>query len=130
MGFTRTVNLDDVAFIVQKRGVPLRDVVTHLMKQNERTQVKERIRQIFALYRREYAKGLMDHDHGVLRNVGFIGEKPIHLDVGKLMEKEEIEKEEMQREDLLLVAHNIELFFKERYPDMVEEMRQEIEESL
>jgi hypothetical protein len=104
IGWPHVIALDQVPFVVQYRVQTLRHVVQQLLSEGQLEIVKERLTQVFDLYRREYQKGIVDHDHGVMRNIGFRGDVAIHLDVGKLHAEEAIREPANQQADLQMVA--------------------------
>ena len=117
IGFKHRIELDSVPFIVQYKGETLRTVLARLLDQQDVETAKQRINQILNLYVGEYRKGIFDHDHGVMQNTGFVGDKPIHLDVGKLLKEEKMRDPAFAKKDLLLVAQKIKEWIKTRFPD-------------
>lgn len=115
LGLERTVDLGSVVYVVQKKGKTLRTLFSELLDQGQIELVKKRIGQIFDLYLGEYKKGLNDHDHGVMQNSGFIDDKPIHLDVGKLNKNDQMRELATYQEDLLLVATKMAIWLKKNY---------------
>lgn len=130
IGIERTIDLDPIVFIIQRKGVTTRAVLTEALNKGDLALAQKRIRQIFDLYLSEYQKGLYDHDHGVTHNTGFIGDKPIHLDVGKLNYDERIKQLEYYKEDLLLVTERLKHWLKSNYPKEYPSLAQNIEEKL
>lgn len=130
IGLTRPVDLGTVAYILQEKGKTLRTVFTELMDKGDLSTVKERIGQIFDLYLSEYRKGIYDHDHGVMHNTGFVEDRPIHLDVGKLSRDKNIEKPDVYQEDLLKVALKMKAWFIAYYPKQAPELIQDMEAKL
>lgn len=117
LGLSHTIDLAEVPFIVQKRGVPLREVLKPLLEQGQVAEANAKIGLVFDMYAEEYKKGIYDHDHGVDRNVGFIGDQPIHLDVGKLYEEPKMKDPQQAKQDLMLVEKTIGVWVKKHYPD-------------
>ena len=116
IGLEKTISLDDVPFILQVKVKTTRAVMTELMKTRDIPKVKERIAQIFNLYLSEYSKGIYDRDHGVMHNTGFAGDKPVHLDVGKLTKDERMKDKEYYKPDLLRIVAKFNVWFKANYP--------------
>lgn len=116
IGIERTINLEKITFIVQKRGEPLREVLRMHLDKGDIQGAEDRLSKIFDMYAAEYSRGFYDHDHGVMRNIGFAGELPIHLDVGKLSPAEEMKEKTIARADALLVANNIKIWLQKSYP--------------
>lgn len=130
IGLERTINVGDVPFIIQEKGETLRNVLRKLMENEDISTTKRRIGQIFDLYIVEYSKGIFDHDHGVMHNAGFVGERPIHLDVGKMHYDESIRLPEVYQEDLLKIGGKMKDWFNNNYPKHAEEIIQDIENKL
>jgi hypothetical protein len=117
IGLNRTVDLATVPFVLQKKGKTLRTVAKELLDRGEVALAQERFNQILDMYAEEYAKGIFDHDHGVMCNTGFVGADPLHLDVGKLMKNEAVLQREPARDDLMLVVASMEKWVKQNFPD-------------
>lgn len=118
LGFQRSVNLDDVNFIVQERVDTSRKAIYSALKRENVGKAKQYIHSLLALYLSEYNKGIYDHDHGVLHNTGFVGDRAVHLDVGKLYRDENIHKPEFAQQDLALVVAKISKRVFERFPNL------------
>lgn len=116
MGFERKINLSEVVFVIQEKAKTLRSVLAQLLDNGDIEGAKNRIGQIFELYLSEYNRGLYDHDHGVMRNVGFAGDKPIHLDLGKLMREERMKDPSIRHEDFKKVIASIKQWLNSNYP--------------
>ncbi|HRD55855.1 MAG TPA: hypothetical protein PLC42_05600 [Parachlamydiaceae bacterium] len=123
------IDLDSTVFLLQKKGVTLRTAFHQLLKNNNLFLFKERIGQVFSLYLSEYKKGIYDHDHGVMNNTGFIGNQPIHLDVGKLLKEEKMKIPTVYSQDLEIIYKKIDLWIQKHYPDQHENLAQEIKEA-
>lgn len=123
IGFDRHVDLGAVPYIVQEKGKTLRLVFGDLIEKGDMETLKKRIVQIFNLYLAEYRQGINDHDHGVMHNAGFVGDRPIHLDVGKIHAEESMKQPATYQEDLLLVAAKMDQWLQENYPDQADEIK-------
>lgn len=122
IGLRHTIDLENYPFIVQYKGESLRVVLARLLDEGDLNTVKRRIGQIFDVYAGEYRKGIYDHDHGVMRNTGFIAEQPLHLDLGKLMREENMKDKTCAKQDALLVVAKIKAWVKRNYPRYHEEL--------
>lgn len=127
IGLNWTVNLDDVTFVVQRRAETSRKVIYGLLREGRVAEAKDKIRKIFDLYVAEYNKGIYDHDHGVMHNTGFVGEEPIHLDVGKLYADPSIKIRENALLDIAKIGWKIDQAIQANFPQFAEEIRKDIE---
>lgn len=130
IGMTRHAELQHVPFILQKKGVTLRNVLSGLLNDGDVSKAKERISQIFDMYAEEYKKGIYDHDHGVMQNTGFVGNQPIHLDVGKLVKEPKIRERKFAKNDAQLVADKIKAWIELNFPKYSKELSAYIDEKV
>lgn len=122
IGMKREIDLQHYPFILQKKGETLRVVLSGFFKNGEIETVKERLGKILELYAGEYSKGVYDHDHGIMQNTGFIGDIPIHLDVGKLLREEKMKDKKEAQKDIQIVVNNINGWVQKHYPQYSEEI--------
>lgn len=127
LGRTNLIELDQVPFLIQAKAKTMRVVMHELLVNNEMELAKARISEIFQLYFSEYQKGLYDHDHGIMHNAGFVGTTPIHLDVGKLKEEENMRNPAYYSQDIALVAHRMARWLKAKEPKDYPELAKHIE---
>lgn len=116
IGLKRTVALEKIPFIVQEKGQTLRVVLGDLLQKGDVAAAEDRIGKIFDLYASEYSKGIYDHDHGVMQNTGFVGDRPIHLDVGKMVNEETMRQTDVAKKDMHHVEDKINFWIKKFYP--------------
>lgn len=116
MGFEKSVRLDDVVFLLQKKGETLRTRLTNLLDESRVDEAKMAFASILEMYISEYSKGIYDHDHGVLHNTGFVGSRPFHLDVGKLNKDIRMQNPEFYKKDLEHVVWKMDFWVKQSYP--------------
>jgi len=128
IGLTHVIDLDSIVFLIQEKGETLRTVMQHALKKGDLATAKKRIRQIMDLYYAEYQKGIYDHDHGVMHNTGFVGEKPIHLDVGKLNRDAAIRDLAVYKKDLQIIYNKIDKWYKDNYPEYREELAKDMQD--
>src|SRR5271163_4346243 len=77
---------------------------------------------ILEMYISEYKKGIFDHDHGVLHNTGFVGNRPFHLDVGKLNKDDRIQQPDIYKKDLEHIVWKMDVWVKASYPHYYHEI--------
>lgn len=118
LGLTRQVPLNDITFILQRRGETLGQRLHMLLSQGNITTAQQAIAHILNMYCQEYAIGLWDHDHGVIQNTGFIDDKPFHLDVGKFTREERIRDRDFHKHDFAYVLWKIDEWCRRHYPHL------------
>jgi hypothetical protein len=107
MGFERKIDLDHTVFVIQEAAETTEDILKEAIKKNDQDLINRRVNQLIAMYIREYQKGIYDKDHAIWRNTGFIGEQPIHIDVGNLVIDTSMKDPSIYQNDLDLVIHKI-----------------------
>jgi len=130
IGLPRTIVLDEVPFILQQKARTTRTVVNEALKMGDIAKAQSSINQIFDLYLIEYQKGVYDKDHGVMHNTGFVGNLPIHLDIGKLTAEPHMKSPEFWQPDLEIIAWKFAVWTKANYPDEYPAIAQGIESKL
>lgn len=116
IGLEKKINLDEVVFLVQRKGETLRTRMNQLLKEEKLEEAEIAVGSIVKMYIGEYLKGIYDHDHGVMHNTGFIGSSPFHLDVGKLNKDEKMKDVSFFKKDLEHVLWKIDVWIKAHYP--------------
>lgn len=130
IGLKRTIDLDSVVFIVQRKARTTRAVVDELLSHGDVATAQTRIRQILQLYALEYQRGIYDMDHGVMHNTGFVGEKPIHLDIGKLTREPRTADPAFYRPDIQKVGLRIAAWLEASHPEHSDAMLRDLDQTL
>jgi hypothetical protein len=129
-GLKRSINLQKATYIIQEKGEILSIALAHLLDKGELQKAQNLIQQLFLLYQSEYSKGLYDLDHGIMHNIGCVGDRLIHLDVGKIIDDEQMKQPNLYKKDLEKVALKISRWMSQHYPKYAEEMEQRMKEQL
>lgn len=120
LGFSREIDLDQTAFIVQKKGIPFQNYISNALAEKNIAKIKEAFEKVFSLYLTEYMHGIYDKDHGancILTNIGFLQNNEIfRIDFGGYREKPEIKQKEFYKPDLQLVALKISRWAQKKHP--------------
>ncbi len=78
------VDLDQVEFVVQERAELIFDRLQRLIK--DKKSINGALTEVMHLVKRRIDKGIADHDKAVAHNFGFVGDRAIQLDVGRIYE--------------------------------------------
>lgn len=131
LGQTYSVNLDQHAFILQKKAIATRTIIQNLLNRHDIAQAKERFRAILDLYIKDYQKGLYDNDHNVMYNTGFAGNQAMRLDAGRLKFDPNAPNPEFIKADLnKIVYKRIRRWLKAYYPQYADELVRDMETQL
>lgn len=85
------VSLDSVQFVLQKKAHLLKPTIVELMHQGKEGDARVRISQIFDLLVICNKKGIQDTDGALIRNdnLGFLDDRAIYIDTGKLIQSKQ-----------------------------------------
>lgn len=83
-GKEHTIDLDKTEFVLQEKAELIFDRLAKLQHQGDRQGMQNSIQAILELVRRRVDQGYADRDKAVSNNFGFVGDRPIQLDVGRL----------------------------------------------
>jgi len=84
LGRTHQIDLDNVEFVVQEKAELIFTRLEKLLHQKDPAKVQQCIAAILQLVQRRIDRGISDHDKAVKHNYGFIGDRPVHLDIGRI----------------------------------------------
>lgn len=94
--------LDAYEFVVQQKASLVKSTIAALMEEGREEEAKKRIASIFQLLVSCAKKGVADTDGALIRkdNLGFLGDRAIYIDAGKLSLKEKIKHRQVFAKDL------------------------------
>lgn len=78
------IELDKVAFVVQEKAEVLENRLHRLKNENKLEELEATAKAFLVLVQQRIDAGLTDDDLGIIKNYGFIGDRPIHFDVGRV----------------------------------------------
>lgn len=76
------LDADEFAFVVQKKGISVREKLDLLEKQNNKEAIKQVFKDILTLSHQRADRGILDRDNDLYNNFGYIEERAVFLDVG------------------------------------------------
>lgn len=115
-GIEHRVDLSTVPFVLQYKAVPTREVISELLSKGDLQGAQERLRQIRVLYMDEYARGIYDRDHNFMYNTGFIGDRAIRIDVGRLRDAPNMVDAANHDKDFQIIARRLDEWLGRHYP--------------
>lgn len=83
------IDVNKTQFVVQKRAHHIKPAIMELMWDGKENEAKSRIDQMFSLLYECAKKQIIDVDDGLIRNnnIGFLEQRAIYIDTGKLRKK-------------------------------------------
>lgn len=130
LGLNHQIPLDPIVFVIQKRGKTYKDVVGPLLMDGRVDEAVDRATSVLDMYIEEYKRGIWDRDHGISHNIGFIGERPFHLDIGKIALDSTFREESFYKNDLRRVVSKMWEFAEEQSPEHADEFHDKLERKL
>jgi len=88
LGRSHEVDLDNTEFVVQERADLIFTRIKQLHAQGDQQGVERALRSFMQLVRTQIERGVFDRDKAITHNYGFVGDRPIHLDIGRLAQGE------------------------------------------
>jgi hypothetical protein len=83
-GKTHTIDLDKTEFVLQEKAELIFDRLSKLYAEGDVEKAHQAIASVLKLVQNRVDKGYADRDKAVSNNYGFVGDKPIQLDIGRL----------------------------------------------
>jgi hypothetical protein len=85
------LDLDHMHFVVQRKAKPLKTLLMDLYNEKKLDEAKELIDKYFAVLKKRTLKGIKNTDHsGFIRNMAFLNDKVIEIDVGGYRKVDEL----------------------------------------
>ncbi len=124
LGIHHTLQLGQTAFILQRRAIPL----TTYFKQCPSRQARERaMRSVLKTLATCAKKGILDDDPGIHRNMGFILDRPIFIDVGRLKTDSSYADPAIYHQELHRTFIRFRSFLKSKYPELTPPLNETID---
>lgn len=99
-GRKHKLDLNPLLFALQLKAVPTNQIITKHLKNGEIQAARVKLEAILTMMQEEHQMGVLDKDHNIWHNTGFIGDKPIRIDVGKLELSPEMKKPEISKNEI------------------------------
>jgi len=128
IGKRHTLDLDQVEFILQKRGTLAYETLTSWMKKGETQKGEEGIRNLLRLAIRRCQSGIFDKDPDFSTNFGFIEEIPFQIDFGRLTPSENETDPKIYAPEMIRITRDFERWIAENHPDLLDSFRKELDE--
>lgn len=87
IGFEHSINLNEFAFVLQRKVQPAHMVMQNWLDNNEIDEAKKGIADLFKVIQARYAKGIVDQDPALLQNLGFADNRAFIIDLGQFRKK-------------------------------------------
>lgn len=124
------ISLDDYDFIIQKRAEPIYDRIGRSMVHGERDEAMRAISNTIDLLIAYSAKGFLDRDPNIRTNCGLLDDKPVLLDIGKLVQDENMKNPEQMQHMVREICEPFADWLQSAYPELVPHLKSELDRKL
>lgn len=126
IGRKHQVDLDQMEFCLQHRAEMLCDRLQSCKLAGQTAEAKQLVRQLLNVILSEYARGLADNDHALMQNTGIVNGKPVHIDVGQFVLREDVKEPQVFHQELFTKTYKFKLWLKEHYPLLNDYLEEEL----
>lgn len=128
IGRTHTLDLDEVEFLLQKRGKLAYAAIDEWMANGEKETAERAIGHLLTLAKMRCLKGIFDKDPDFSTNFGFIEKTPFQLDFGRLSLSENEKNPLIYGPEMIRITRDFEGWIAENHPDLLESFKKELNE--
>lgn len=115
-GKLHLVDLDDMEFLLQKKGTLAFEHLKKLLHEDSKETVLEAVSSLLGVIKKRNELGIYDKDLQFFKNFGFVGNRAIEIDIGEFSRDKELND---PVEELNMLAFQIQDFFKQEAPDLL-----------
>lgn len=119
LGIEHKIPLDGYDFVLQRKAFFVYDRINEAMVQGHPERAESAIAQIMHLIVERSRRGFHDRDPNVRTNCGFIGEKAIKIDVGRLVPSESIKRCENYAKELVRITRPFKEWIGQNHPTLI-----------
>jgi hypothetical protein len=118
LGISHQIDLNSIDFALQKKAEFSNPKLKKLIKENDLDAAKQCIESLLGLIVERCQGGIRDRDHNLRRNIGFIGNQAIEIDLGSYSKDESLKEPEGFKLELLSNTRKFKQWLGRRNPDL------------
>jgi hypothetical protein len=130
LGIAHSIDLDSTPFALQKTAEFTKPKLKKLIVENDITAAKQCLESLLGLMVERCQKGIRDRDPNFRRNVGFIGNQAIEIDIGSYSKDESLKTPEKFKEEVLDKTQKLKRWLQRKSPELHLYLCQRIENLL
>jgi hypothetical protein len=117
LGIQHAVPLDDMEFLLQRRGELLYPAITRAMDQGDPNAAKAIIDSLIDVLKQRSERGIFDKDPDLNTNFAVVdGKRAIQIDIGRF--RRDLVRRESRKEELIRITDHFHQWLMIRYPDL------------
>lgn len=130
VGKKHVISLNSVPFVLQRKAEMIYDHINGLMNKGQKLEAISALKSILELIKERSEKGLMDKDGGISGNYGFIGKRPVHIDIGQVVKVDSCKEPTQYLKEISRVASKMEEWLKVHHPEVCPQFQEEVEKMI
>ena len=119
-------DLDTSYFVLQKKADLLHVKVSELMLDGKEDEAKECLKSVLCMIAHRLQQGIVDHDHGIRKNYGFIEGRAVQIDIGDVSMDAGVESGFAFQRELEHVAKKLKLWVAREHPSLCSTIDEEL----
>ncbi|MBI2743405.1 MAG: hypothetical protein HYX48_05755 [Chlamydiales bacterium] len=124
LGITHEIDADTTAFVLQKRVEMLPEKI------GPKEEMQKRLKSLVELIAMRCKKGVLNLDLRIERNIGFIGDRAIEVDIGSYKKQEPKRSSHPYRKEVKRELSRLREWTEEHYPELLADVDHEIEAAI
>jgi hypothetical protein len=127
LGIHHEVDLDQTAFILQKRAVLAYPFLKEKIEQKKFVEAKAAISALVQLFARKNLKGIADNDPLIRTNLGFINDLPVHIDLGPFSRDLKVKDPQFYLPEMRRITASLKHWLEEHSPELTLHLEEELQ---
>ena len=117
-------------FMLQRKFEPLMEEILACRNQSDQERVKEYITGFVETVSNRCHKGVLNHHHFILRDLGISDGRIVEFDVGQLYAREELKEQEAFQKEIFNYTKHFREWFNHEMPEVVVHLDAEIHRAI
>jgi hypothetical protein len=118
LGVGYTVNLDDIAFVLQEKAQSLYATIDHYMDSNDSESVEQLLTNLASVLKMRNEKGIWDKDLQLVYNIGIVDGEVRFIDPGQFVKNDHLMDAEANERDVQLRFRDLRVWLSKHYPEL------------
>jgi hypothetical protein len=127
LGRCYPLRLNETCFILQKKAELIQPTLEALLNGEKREEIGERIRQLIDLLTLRCQKGIYDEDACLSKNIGFLADRAIFLDIGNFSEYKPLRQPDIYIPEIKKISEQFMSWLKNQNPELISYFNQEMQ---
>lgn len=127
LGICHSLPADQLLFLVQQKAELAYPRLNYLMAQGQVEQAKKALHALLQLIASKFHKGIADSDPLIRTNFGFIGDRPVQIDVGSLSKNPRVQDPAFFRIEFARITASLKSWLAQHHPSLLPELEQEVQ---